>query len=124
MTKNSLLSLSCIFLLHFFVFYFAKNEYSSIQVRLLLTPVLYSLFLLLVSHALLYIKQNTANFVNRFLMATSFQILGVLTFVAALVYVKHADMRPLAYILLTAFVPGMFIQGGFLIGLLRNTDPK
>ncbi|MFT7343735.1 MAG: hypothetical protein ACI9XP_000310 [Lentimonas sp.] len=121
-TKNSLFSLFTIAAIHAIVFIITFNQFTEAPFKIIATPIGYSFFILLVTHCILYIGQKSTNFVNRFLLLTTFQILAVLTFVSAVVYLKLPEMRPLSYTLLSCFIPGMLIQGGFLIALLKKSN--
>ena len=67
------------------------------------------------------LDKNPENFVGRFLVLTTVQLLAAMSVLAALAYVKVPEMRELSLHFISAFVVALGIQSYLLITLVNRT---
>ena len=90
---------------------FAVNFSKFITLEIVLF-VIYSLGIIVIAPGL---DKNPENFVGRFLILTTVQLLAAMSVLAALAYVKVPEMRALSLHFISAFVIGLAIQSYLLI---------
>lgn len=68
------------------------------------------------------LDKEPENFVNRFLILTTVQLLAAMSILAALAYVKMPDMRTVALQFISVFVILLAIQSFFLVKGVKNSN--
>ncbi len=68
------------------------------------------------------LDKKPENFVGRFLVLTTVQLLAAMSVLAALAYVKVPEMRELSLHFISAFVVALGIQSYLLITLVNKTE--
>lgn len=67
------------------------------------------------------LDKKPENFVGRFLILTTVQLLAAMAVLAALAYVKHPEMRSLSLHFISAFVLVLAVQSVLLVQLVNKT---
>jgi len=68
------------------------------------------------------LDKDPENFVNRFLILTTVQLLGAMSILAALAYLKMPDMRIIALQFISVFIILLGVQSFFLVKGVKNQD--
>jgi uncharacterized membrane protein len=92
---------------HWFQVYFP--QFISLEIVLF---VIYAFGIILIAPGL---DKNPENFVGRFLILTTVQLLAAMSVLAALAYVKSPDMRVLSLHFISAFVVVLGVQSYLLV---------
>ena len=69
------------------------------------------------------LDKDPENFVNRFLILTTVQLLAAMSILAALAYLKMSDMRVVALQFISVFVILLAVQSFFLVKGVKNQTP-
>ncbi len=68
------------------------------------------------------LDKDPENFVNRFLILTTIQLLGAMSILAALAYMKMPDMRIIALQFISVFIILLGVQSFFLVKGVKNQE--
>lgn len=68
------------------------------------------------------LDKDPENFVNRFLILTTVQLLGAMSILAALAYMKMPDMRIIALQFISVFIILLGVQSFFLVKGVKNQN--
>ena len=98
---------SCLVFFNVFAVNFA--QFISLEIVLF---VIYALGIILIAPGL---DKNPENFVGRFLILTTVQLLAAMSVLAALAYVKNPQMRELSLHFISAFVIVLGVQSFLLV---------
>jgi hypothetical protein len=95
--------------------YFIHLQITHIASDFITIASVYSLAVLLVGSFIVLFKLKPDQFVGRFMIATTVQMLAALSFILALSYKKIPDSFELALGLLVSFILGLAWQSAYLI---------
>ena len=95
------------------------GRFQPILVLDLLLLVVFGLGAMLIGPGL---DKDPENFVNRFLILTTVQLLGAMSILAALAYMKMPDMRIIALQFISVFIILLGVQSFFLVKGVKNQN--
>ena len=98
---------------------FFDGTFKTIVVLDVLLFVVFGAGAILVSPGL---DKEPENFVNRFLILTTVQLLAAMSMLAALAYLKMPDMRTVALQFVAVFVVLLALQSFFLVKGVKNSN--
>jgi len=96
------------------------GRFQSILVLDILLFVVFGLGAILIGPGL---DKDPENFVNRFLILTTVQLLAAMSILAALAYLEMSDMRVVALQFISVFVILLAVQSFFLVKGVKNQTP-
>ena len=108
------ISLFVVFLAHIALIYF-DVLHVNFKMGLKLDLILFIVFSMGMQIIVPGIKNNPKNFVNRFLVLTTVQLLAVLSILVAVTYLKIPDYKIIVFHIISIFIILMLIQSFLLI---------
>ncbi len=121
--KFKLLSFLSIIVLYAVLFLILSNQPSAfIHQKFLALQIGYCMFVICVGFLILFIQFKKEQFVGRFMMITVFQMLAILTFVSALVYIKVEPLRHISLQFILIYMVGFLLQTLILLRFSKKTS--
>jgi len=122
MKNSGLFCLLSLILIHVTAFFIIHNAKPELNGSFLIKEIAYSCVILLLGTLIMYLKFQKDQFVGRFLIVTVFQMLAILSFVAALIYLKITAIRPHGLSFILTYLAGMVVQTGFFLRFSQETS--
>jgi hypothetical protein len=120
--KSSLFCIFSLILVHILAFFIGQNSQPYLDAAFLIKEISYSGIILILGSLMMYVKFQKEQFVSRFMIITVFQMLAILAFVAALVYLKVKPLRTHALLFVFTYLAGMVVQTGFFLHFSKETS--
>jgi|GEM_PF-1904341 hypothetical protein len=122
MKNSGLFCILSLILIHASAFFIVHNAKPELNDLFLIKEISYSCAILLLGTTIMYLKFKKDQFVPRFLIITVFQMLAILSFVVALVYLKITPIRLHGLSFILTYLAGMVVQTGFFLRFSQKTS--
>ncbi|MFA7272341.1 MAG: hypothetical protein WC044_00645 [Crocinitomicaceae bacterium] len=120
--KTSFLSFAGILLIHVLAYFVIDTFQPKINHSFLIKEIGYSTFVLCAGLAIMFVKFKKGEFVARFMIITVFQMLAILSFLLALVYLKIKPLQSSALNLIAIYAAGMVLQTLIFLRFSKKTS--
>lgn len=122
MKNSGLICIISIIIVHLSAYFIVRSAYAELNVNVLIKEISYSGVILILGTLIMYVKFKKDQFVNRFMAVTVFQMLAILTFVAAMVYLKMKPVRTHGLLFIFTYLTGMVVQTVFFLRFSKETS--
>jgi hypothetical protein len=122
MKNSSTICFLSIVVIHLAAYFVFLTIYPKINTNLLFKEVFYSAIILSVGTIIMYINYQPSQFVSRFMIITVFQMLAILSFLLALVYLKIKPLQTHGILFIIAYLSGMVAQTASFLFLSKKTS--
>jgi|TARA_R110000737_G_scaffold61221_1_gene88263 hypothetical protein len=122
MKNSGLICLISILIIHIVAYFLAQNSYPELNADFLIKEIGYSAVILSLGTLIMYLKFREGQFVSRFMIITVFQMLAILSFILALVYLKVKPLQTHGILFILTYLSGMAVQTIFFLTFSKKTS--
>lgn len=122
MKNSGIFCFVSILVIHVLAHFIARNMYPSLNANFLIKEIAYSASILSLGTLIMYLKFKEGQFVSRFMIITVFQMLAILSFILALVYLKVKPLQTHGILFILTYLSGMAAQTVFFLTFSKKTS--
>lgn len=119
--NKGLLCMLALLLVHTAAFVVLNKLFPELNSTFVAKELSYSAIILLLGTFIMYFKFKPGQFVSRFMIVTVFQMLAILSFILALVYLKIKPLQLYGVLFILSYLAGMLVQTLFFLRFSKKT---
>jgi hypothetical protein len=122
MRNSSIICFISVLVIHVLAYFIVINSNPEMNAHFLIKEISYSFVILSLGIFIMPFKFKEGQFVSRFMIITVFQMLAILSFVLALVYLKVKPLQTHGILFILTYLSGMVAQTIFFLTFSKKTS--